>query len=50
MHDTDPRLCSEAIAQADALRLMLQVKLKLPIKPVPIGRPRLQPKAGREVA
>ena len=50
MHDTDPRLCSAAIAQADALRLMLQVKLKCSIKPVPVGRPRLAPKSPRKVA
>jgi hypothetical protein len=42
MADDDPRLCAAGIAQADALRLILQTKLKQPIRPVPLGRPRLR--------
>jgi hypothetical protein len=42
MHDSDPRLCSAAIAQADALRLVMQATLHCPIKPVPLGRKRVQ--------
>jgi hypothetical protein len=47
MSDWDPRLCPEAIRQADALRLKISRAIRHPVGPVPLGAGRVRRTAGQ---